>query len=81
MKSHIDSTVREDAPANSPAVSGLHTKRDVARVAKVSIRTVDQWMKAKRIPVVRLSARCVRFHLPSVLQALGRYTVEATSTK
>lgn len=67
--------MREDAPASSPADSGLVKKRDVARAAKISVRTVDNLMRAKRIPVVRLSPRCVRFHLPSVLAALRRYEV------
>ena len=57
----------------------LVTKRDVARAAHVSLRTVDAWMKQKRIPFVRLSNRCVRFNLPAVMGALERYTVEAVA--
>ena len=62
------------AAAEAP---GLVTKGAVARAVSVSCRTVETWVKARRIPVVRLGKRCVRFDLPAVLVALRRSTVEA----
>src|SRR5262245_39338818 len=47
----------------------------LARVISVSPRTVDNWQKQKRIPYLKLSARCVRYHLPSVLAALRRFEI------
>lgn len=60
-------------------VSGLVKKPAVAKAGSVSCRCVDNWIRQKRIPVVRLSPRCVRFHLPSVLAALRRFEVKEVS--
>lgn len=67
-----------DVPATEPAAdgSGLVNKKVVAKAGSVSCRCVDNWIREKRIPVVRLSPRCVRFHLPSVLAALRRFEVK-----
>lgn len=65
-----------EAPGLEAAISTALVKKGVvARAASVSARTVEMWMLEKRIPYVRLSPRCVRFHLPSVLAALNRSTV------
>jgi hypothetical protein len=57
----------------------LLKRPQLARAINVSPRTVDNWQKQKRIPFLKLSARCVRYHLPSVLRALGRFEIkEAT---
>jgi hypothetical protein len=66
-------------PATEAAAdaSGLVTKKTVAKAACVSTRCVELWMQRRLIPVVRLSPRCVRFHLPSVLGALRRLEVKA----
>lgn len=79
METPSNPTMCVPAPSSSPAENGLVTKRDVARAAKISVRSVDNLMRGKRIPFVRLSARCVRFHLPSVLAALRRYEVREIS--
>ena len=57
-------------------LSGLVTKKIIAKAASVSTRCVELWMARRLIPVVRLSPRCVRFHLPSVLAALRRLEVK-----
>jgi hypothetical protein len=59
--------------ANSLA---LVTKDVVARAASVSPRTIENWMGQRRIPYIRLSSRCVRFHVTSVLGALRRFEVK-----
>jgi hypothetical protein len=79
METPKKSTLRDYAPSTSPADIGLVKKGEVARAAEISVRTVENLMKAKRIPFVRLSARCVRFHLPSVLAALRRYEIREIS--
>jgi hypothetical protein len=40
------------------------------------VRTVDNWIRQRRIPTVRISKRMVRFHLPSVLAALRKFEVK-----
>jgi len=64
-------------PATETAadVSGLVRKGVVAGAAQVSPRCIDNWMKRRLIPFVRIGARCVRFHLPSVLAALRKMEV------
>ena len=53
----------------------LLKRPQLARAINVSPRTVDNWQKQKRIPFLKLSARCVRYHLPSVLAALRRFEI------
>jgi hypothetical protein len=60
-------------PADSLA---LVTKDVVARAASVSPRTIENWMGQRRIPYIRLSPRCVRFHIAGVLAALRKFEVK-----
>jgi hypothetical protein len=62
-----------ESAANDPA--GLVNKKVVARAASVSPRTIDNLQREKKIPYVKLSARCVRYHLPSVIAALRRFEI------
>jgi len=65
-----------ERPTKSAEVlGGLVRKRDVARAASVSPRCVENWMRAKVIPFVRISRRCVRFDLSRVLAALRKFEV------
>jgi hypothetical protein len=61
--------------ATAEASESLVTKKVVARANSVSTRTVDYWKQRRLIPFVKISARCVRFHLPSVVRALRRLEV------
>ena len=56
-------------------LAGLVSKKVVARAASVSPRTIDNLQREKKIPYVKLSARCVRYHLPSVIAALRRFEI------
>jgi len=56
--------------------TGLVKKPVVARAASTSVRTIDNLVKQRKIPIVRISKRCVRFHLPSVLAALRKFEVK-----
>ena len=58
--------------ADDPA---LLKRPQLARAINVSVRTVDNWQKQKRIPYLKLSARCVRYHFPSVVAALRKFEV------
>jgi hypothetical protein len=57
-------------------LAGLVKKKAVARAASLSPRTIDNLQRRKLIPYIRLSARCVRYHLPSVLAALRKFEVK-----
>ena len=71
---------QKDLPGRSwpttQAAANLVKKTVVANALSVSCRSIENWMRDKRIPFIRLSDRCVRFHLPSVLAALGKFEVK-----
>jgi excisionase family DNA binding protein len=48
----------------------LLTRRELAKLCKVSTRTVDNWVSAGKLPLLRIGKRCVRFSLPEVLKTL-----------
>jgi len=56
------------------ASDGLLNKRQVAVKLGVSKRTVDMWMRAKRLPYVKLG-KSVRFYWPDVLEKLQAFRV------
>ena len=60
---------------------GLVNKRTLARAVSASTRSIDNWIREHKIPVVRISKRCVRFHLPSVLAALRKFEVKEAGAK
>jgi hypothetical protein len=53
----------------------LLKKGEMAWVASVSNRTLDELIKAKKIPVIKISPRCHRFDPVAVLAALKRFEV------
>jgi len=64
------------ATVDQPALLKRH---QLARALNMSCRSIDNLQARKLIPYVRLSPRLIRFHLPSVLAALGRFEVRAVS--
>jgi len=56
------------------ASDGLLNKRQVAVKLGVSKRTVDVWMRAKRLPYVK-AGKSVRFYWPDVLEKLQAFRV------
>jgi len=61
--------------SEGPAHRRLISKREVAKLSSVSVRTIDNWVRQKRIPVHRFSSRCIRFDLPKVLNALDKFEI------
>jgi hypothetical protein len=57
-------------------VTKLVKKPVVARAASTSVRTVDNWIRQRKIPIVRISKRCVRFRLCDVFAALEKFKVK-----
>lgn len=54
----------------------LVTKKEIAKLLTVSVRTIDNWVCQKRIPVHRFSSRCIRFNPPKVLSALDKFEIK-----
>lgn len=59
----------------------LLTKSQLAERMHLTVRGVENLMKNGRIPVIRLSSRCVRFSWPKVEQHLEKFTVKAVGSK
>jgi excisionase family DNA binding protein len=53
----------------------LISKKQIAKLLSVSARTIDNWVREKRIPVHRFSSRCIRFNPPKVLSALDKFEI------
>jgi len=69
---HGDSMSATGSAAKDPA---LLKRRQLARVLSVSARSIDNWQRAKKIPFIKISPRCVLFDLASVLRAVKRFEV------
>jgi len=54
----------------------LLTKREIAAILNVSSRTIDNWIREKRIPFLRLSPRLLRFDLRTIQRALEKYEIK-----
>jgi excisionase family DNA binding protein len=57
----------------------LVDKRVIARLFNISERTVENWVAQKKIPLIRMGRRTVRFRLADVRRALDRKTVKEIS--
>jgi hypothetical protein len=53
----------------------LIRKKELAKELSVSPRTIDNWVRRKRIPVHRFSPRLLRYDLRKVQIALDKYEV------
>ena len=53
----------------------LIRKNDLAKELNVSPRTIDNWVRQKRMPVHRFSPRLLRYDLQKVQNALRKYEV------
>jgi len=60
-------------PVASPI--GLQRKADIAKLCNVSIRTIDQWIKERKIPSVKIG-RTRRFQIGRVIAALERFEIK-----
>jgi hypothetical protein len=76
---YINPATTESLPSPSRSAGGidpLPDKHDVARKYKVCVRTVDRWVKERKIPHLLLGKRSVRFRWVDVERAINRMTVE-----
>jgi excisionase family DNA binding protein len=60
----------------------LLTKNEVARLLKVNPKTVDNWVRAGRLPApVKMSRRAVRFVSSDIHKALAAMGLSADTPK
>ena len=57
----------------SPASPDYETKAQVARRLNVCVRTIDNMMKQRRLPFIKLTAKTVRFPKAEVDAYLARH--------
>jgi hypothetical protein len=74
-----------DAQDNSAVSSSLpprvlYRKHETAEWLKVSERNVQSWMKAKKIPYIKVCGT-VMFNLQHVAKALERFTIQPIADK
>jgi excisionase family DNA binding protein len=62
--------VSDDTPQKNEQREEFLTARQLAHVLQVSESTVRRLAQTGRIPSIRLTSRLIRFHLPSVRDAL-----------
>lgn len=67
----IEST---QSQTTDPATDGLLTKRELAARLKVSTRTVDEYMRRRRLCFVKLG-KTVRFRWPDIVEKLNSFRV------
>lgn len=68
--------LRNPVPPDVLVGNELGTKSHAATATKLSVRSIENLVRKKAIPIIRISPRSVRFHLPSVLAALRRFEVQ-----
>ena len=67
---------RNDGLGTIPAEQQLITKTQLARMLGVTPRTIDHWVRDRRIPSIPITARCRRFIAADVIAALRRRETE-----
>ena len=59
---------------------GLVTKDQLAKILGLKRRGIECLMARRKIPVIRLSKRCVRFRVPNVMRAIQRFEEQEIGT-
>lgn len=59
-----------------PNADALLRKREIARRLNVSVRTIENWVSAGRIPCLKIG-RVTRFDWVAVRKALERFNIAA----
>jgi len=54
----------------------LLKKKDVAEAFGVSVKAVDKWVGAKKIPYIRISGKCIRFRPAAIQGYLEKRTIK-----
>jgi excisionase family DNA binding protein len=54
----------------------------LARILGLNRRTIEGWIRKRKLPFIRVGKRCVRFRLRDVFKALeDRYTIKEVRVK
>ena len=65
-----------------PAEFQLVDTEALARILGLNRRTIEGWIRKRKLPFIRVGKRCVRFRLRDVFKALeDRYTIKEVRVK
>ena len=65
-----------------PAEFQLVDTKTLARILQLNRRTIEGWIRKRKLPFIRVGKRCVRFRLRDVFKALeDRYTIKEVRVK
>ena len=68
-------TLSDKQCAANTDLHALLTKQEIAPLLKLSVRAVDDWMRAGRLPYLKCG-KSVRFRWADVVEHLERYRVQ-----
>ena len=57
--------------------NAILTKEGAAEFLKVKPRTIDEWMRKRRIPFCKLPSGAVRFRRDQLLEFVGKFRIGA----
>ena len=57
--------------------NAILTKEGAAEFLKVKPRTIDEWMRKRRIPFCKLPSGTVRFRRSQLLEFVGKFQIGA----
>ncbi|MDC0299830.1 helix-turn-helix domain-containing protein, partial [Verrucomicrobia bacterium] len=63
---------------STPNEGTLLTREQVAARLQITTRTLDHWIDAQKIPVIRLTSGCIRFHPNDVKHLISKHTINAS---
>jgi hypothetical protein len=67
---------KNHGPGPIPAEQQLLSKAQLGHVLGVTARTIDNWVRHRKIPSIPITARCRRFIAGDVIAALRRLETE-----
>ena len=76
MATKFQPTKRDDAPA---LPERLRTKPEAARYVRLSVRSIENAMREKRLAFVRFGTRAVRFRITDLDAFIARYRVRSVA--
>ncbi|MDA7525234.1 hypothetical protein N8667_06595 [Verrucomicrobia bacterium] len=63
---------------NNESGPALMTREQVARQFQITTRTLDLWVDAQKIPVIRMTSGCIRFDPVKVDELIRKHTIKAS---
>lgn len=74
----METTHANETKSPGDLSAGLLTKDEIAKLCQVTTRCVDNWMKEKKIPFLKIKTVC-RFRWPAVEAALAKFERKSVS--